>query len=201
MFCVSDDDKCYVENHVLNQKNIKSSSLIQAMRNSVCPKSKVIRRPSFPKRELSEVSELCYGFSTRHDNREVTLIEFFESRICSNIYRMLRSFRSFRSVDWTHDMIIVKWHLFIWHERKLCALTNAPPVQSTQIGQLLSTLFHANCSAAQVYVFPPWAIHIRSKVQATIILAGITIHWAPKKIFWKIFCLSDDHKCYDENIS
>ena len=58
----------------------------------------------------------------------------------------------FRSVDWTHDMIIVKWHLFIWHERKLCALTNAPPVQSTQTGSWLSTLFHANCSAAHVYV-------------------------------------------------
>ena len=119
------------------------------MKNSVCPKAKVIRRPSVPKAELSE---LWYGFSTRHDNREVTLIEFFESRICSNIYRMSRSFRS---VYWTHDTIIVKWQLFIWHERKLCALTNAPPVQSTQIGQLLSTLFHANCSAAQVYVLHP----------------------------------------------
>ena len=71
---------------------------------------------------------------------------FSESRICPNIYRM------FRRVDWTHDMIIVKWHLFIWHERKLCALTNAPPVQSTQTGQWLSTLFHAYCSAAQGYV-------------------------------------------------
>ena len=95
--------------------------------------------PNFPK---------C-RFNTRHENREVTLIEFIENRICPNIYRM------FRSVDWTHDMIIVKWHLFIWHERKLCALTNAPPVQSTQTGQWLSTLFHANCSAAQVYVLHP----------------------------------------------
>ena len=84
----------------LNQKIIKISNLIQAMKNSVCPKAKVMRRPNFS-----------------------------ESRICPNIYRM------FRSVDWTHDMIIVKWHLFIWHERKLCALTNAPPVQSTQMGQ------------------------------------------------------------------
>ena len=74
---------------------------------------------------------------------------FSESRICPNIYRM------FRSVDWTHDMIIVKWHLFFWHERKLCALTNALPVQSTQMGQWLSTLFHVNCSAAQVYVLHP----------------------------------------------
>ena len=103
--------------------------------------------------QKQNIPKLPYcGFNTRYDNREVTLIEFFQSRICpniSNIYRM------FRSVDWTHDMIIVKWHLFIWHERKLCALTNAPPVQSTQMGRWLSTLFHANCSGAQVYVLHP----------------------------------------------
>ena len=118
-FSVSDDDKCYDEK-MSWPKIIKISNLIQAMKNSVCPKAKVIRRPNFS-----------------------------ENRICPNIYRM------FRSVDWTHDMIIVKWHLFIWHEHKLCALTNTPPVQSTQMGQWLSTLFHANCSAAQVYVLYP----------------------------------------------
>ena len=113
------------------------------MSHSECyPKADFFRKPNFPKFPNCE-------FNTRHDNREVTFIEFFESRIFPNIYRM------FRSVDWTHDMIIVKWHLFIWHERKLCALTNAPPVQSTQTGQWLSTLFHANCSAAQVYVLHP----------------------------------------------
>ena len=135
-----------------NHKIIKNSNLIQAMKNSVYPKAKVIRRPNFS-----------------------------ESRICPNIYGM------FRSVDWTHDMIIVKWHLFIWHERKVCALTNAPPVQSTQTGQWLSTLFHANCSAALVYVLLPSAIHLRSKLQATIILSGITIHWALRTIYIKKF--------------
>ena len=114
-----------------------------------------------------------------HDIIKVNF-EFFESRICPNIYRM------FRSVDWTHDMIIVKWHLFIWHERKLCALTNAPPVQSTQTGQWLSTLFHANCSPLRSMSCTS-AIHIRSKLQATIIFAGITIHWALRRIFWKNF--------------
>ena len=104
----------------LNQKIAKISNLIQAMKNSACPKAKVMRRPNFSER-----------------------------RICPDIFRM------FRSVDWTHDMIIVKWHIFIWNERKLCALTNAPTVQSTQTGQWLSTLFHANCSAAQVYVLHP----------------------------------------------
>ena len=46
----------------LNHKIIKISNLIQAMKNSVCPKAKVIRRPNFS-----------------------------ESRICPNIYRMFRS--------------------------------------------------------------------------------------------------------------
>ena len=150
----------------LNQKIIKISNLIQAVKNSVCPKAKVMWR-----RNLSQ------------------------SRICPNIYRM------FRSVDWTHDMIIVKWHLFIWYGRKLCALTNAPPVQSTRMGQWLSTLFHANCFFCSGLCLVPSAIHLRSELQATTILAGITIHWALRRIFWKIFCVYDDDKCYDENMS
>ena len=55
-------------------QNYKNSNLIQAMKNNVCPKATVIRRPNFS-----------------------------ENRICPKIHRM------FRSVDWTHDMIIVKW--------------------------------------------------------------------------------------------
>ena len=122
------------------------------MSDSECyPKSDFFRKPNFP--------NCGFNINTRHDNREVTVIEFFESRICPNIYRMflyrMFLYRMFRSVDWRHDMIIVKWHLLTWHERKLCALTNAPPVQCTQTGQWLSTLFHANCSAAQVYVLYP----------------------------------------------
>ena len=174
----------------LNQKIIKDSNLIQAIKNSVCPTANVTRRPIFSesrifrslpivdsthdmiivKWHLLNFSKAKFvsseylpnvpkcGLNTRHDNREVTwsdvkwhLFSFSESRICPNIYRMFL-YRMFRSVDWTHYMIIVRWHLFIWHERKLCALTNAPPVQSTLTGQWLSTLFQANCSAAQVYV-------------------------------------------------
>ena len=177
----------------LNQKIIKNSNLIQAMKNSVCRTANVIRRPIFPQ------FPNC-GFNKRHDNREVTLIELYESRICPNIYRM------FRSVDWTHDMINVKWQWFILHERKLCALTNAPPAQSTQTGQWLPTLFHvnfhANCSSAQVYVLHPRQFKFAPyKLQATIIFAGITTHWAPRRIFCKIFCVSDDDKCYGESMS
>ena len=58
----------------LKQKIIKNSNLIQSMKNNVCPKATVIRRPNFS-----------------------------ENRICLKIDRM------FRIVDWTHDMLIVKW--------------------------------------------------------------------------------------------
>ena len=60
----------------LNQKIIKIANLIQAMKNSVCPKAKVTQRPIFSE-SLSE------------------------SRI----------FRSFRIVESTHQMIIMKRHL------------------------------------------------------------------------------------------
>ena len=55
------------------------------MSHSECyPKADFFRKPNFPK------FPNC-GFNKRHDNREVTLIEFFECRICANIYRMFRS--------------------------------------------------------------------------------------------------------------
>ena len=54
----------------LYQKFIKNSNLIQSMKNRVCPKAKVIRRPNFSE-YLPNVPK-C-GLNTRHDNREVTL--------------------------------------------------------------------------------------------------------------------------------
>ena len=133
----------------LNQKIIKNSNLIHAMKNNVCPKAIITQRPNFSENRICpKIYRMFRNVDWTHDMIIVRwqLFNFSESRICPNIYRM------FRSVDWTHDMIIVKWLLFIWHERNFYALTNAPPVQSTQSSQRLSTLFHANCSAAHVYV-------------------------------------------------
>ena len=93
----------------------------------------------------------------------------------------------FRSVDWTHDIIIVKWHLLIWHKRKLCALTNRPPAQSTRTGQWLSTSFHANCYAAQVYVLHPWqfifALSCRSRSVLQVFLSSERQEGYFKKFF------------------
>ena len=145
------------------------------------PKAEFFRKPNLSK-NLPNVPK-C-GLNTRHDNREVTVIQFFRN---PNLSEYLPNVPKFRRVDWTQDMIIVKWHLiliFIWHERKLCALTNPPPVQSTQTGQWLSTLFHARRSGLCLV---PSAIHLRSKLQATIIFAGITIQ--KKNILKNFLCI------------
>ena len=65
----------------IEQKIIKNSNPIKAMKNSVCPTANVILWPIFPQ------FANC-GFNKRHDNREVTLIEFYESRICPKIVRI-----------------------------------------------------------------------------------------------------------------
>ena len=82
------------------------------------------------------------------------LFNFSERRICPNINRMFLIPKC--GLNTRHDnREVTLIHLFIWHKRKLFALTNAPPVQSTHTGHWLSTLFHANCSASQVYVLYP----------------------------------------------
>ena len=165
----------------LNQKIIKNSNLIQAMKNHVCPKAIITQRPNFSENRICpKIYRMFRSLDWTHDMIIVKWhsFKFSESRISPNIYRM------YRSADWTHDVIIVKWYLFIWHERKLCALTNAPPVQSTQTGQWLSTFFHARRSGLCVV---PSAIHLRSKLQATIIFAGITIY--KKDILKNFLCI------------
>ena len=190
----------------LKQKIIKNSNLIQAMKNNVCPKATVIRRPNFSENRICRnIYRMFRNVDWTHDMimvkwREVTLIELFRKPNLSEYLPNVPTECSevFRSVDWTHDMTIVKWHLLIWYERKLCALTNAPPVQSTQTDQWLWTLFHANCSAAQVYfLYPRQFIFALSWKRRSFLQVLQSI----RRIFWKIFCVSDDDKCYGENMS
>ena len=62
----------------LNQKIIKNSNLIQAMKNSVRPKAKVIRKLNFSESRICpnicpnvyRMFRRC-GLKTRHDNREL----------------------------------------------------------------------------------------------------------------------------------
>ena len=122
------------------------------MSESECyPKADFFPKSNFPK------FPNC-GFNTRHDNlivksRDVTWSDTYSLFRKSNLSEYLPNVPKC-GLNTRHDNREVTI-TFIWHERKLCALTNAPPVQSTQTGHWLSTLFHANCSAALVYVLYP----------------------------------------------
>ena len=122
------------------------------MSESECyPKADFFPKPNFPK------FPNC-GFNTRHDNlivksRDVTWSDTYSLFRKPNLSEYLPNVPKC-GLNTRHDNREVTI-TFIWHERKLCALTNAPPVQSTQTGHWLSTLFHANCSAALVYVLYP----------------------------------------------
>ena len=132
----------------LNQKIIKNSNLIPAMKNSVGPKAKVIRQPNFSE---SRICPNIYGMlteclpnvpkcglNTRHDNREVTLIHLTRAQT-------LRSDK--------------------------CATGSIHANGSMNINVIPCSLFRRSGLC-----LTPSAIHLRSKQQATIIFAGITIH-------------------------
>ena len=130
----------------LNQKIIKISNLIQAMKNNVCPKATVIRTPNFS-----------------------------ENRICPKIHRM------FRSVDWTHDMIIVKWRegtaiqffrkpnlseylpnvpkcgLNTRHDNREVTLIHLTRAQTWRFDKCATGSIHANGSMI-INVIPCWAL-------------------------------------------
>ena len=104
--------------------------------------------------------------------------EFFRKPICPNIYRM------YRSVDWTHDMTIVKWHLAQSLRSDKCATGLIHTKGSMTINVIPCQLF---CRSGLCFV--PSPIHLRSKLQATIILAGITIYWSLRKIYFEKYFL------------
>ena len=140
-----------------NQKILKNSNLIEAMKNSVCLTANVTRMPIFSESLIFRSFRIV---DSTHDMIIVKwqLLNFSKAEFvrifteCSEVPKCgLNTRHDNREVTLIH----LTGALFIWQERKLCALTNAPPVQSTKTGQWLSTLFHANCSAAQVYVLYP----------------------------------------------
>ena len=50
----------------LNKKIIKNSNFIQAMKNNVCPKATVIRRPNFSEKEIGQKFTECSEVWTEH---------------------------------------------------------------------------------------------------------------------------------------
>ena len=147
----------------LDKKIIKNSNLIKAMKNNVCPKARVIRRPNFS-----------------------------ENRICLKIYRM------FRSVDWTHDMVIVKWHLFIYSFDTSANFALWQMRHRFNPRKRVNDYQRYSMLGAQVYVLYPrqfiFALNCKRR-------SFLQVLQSIRRIFWKIFCVSDDGKCYGENMS
>ena len=143
----------------LNQKILKNSNLIQAIKNSVCPKVKVIRKLNFSESRICpnicpNVYRMFRSVDWRHDMiivnwGEVTLIQFFRK---PNLFEYLPNV-PYRGLNTWHDnrevtLILLTWGHTLRSDK--CATG-----QSTETGQWLSTLFHANCSATLVYVLYP----------------------------------------------
>ena len=184
----------------LNQKIIKKSNLIQAMKNNVCPKATVtIRRPNF-----------------------------LENWICPKIHRM------FRSVDWTHDMIVVKWRegTVIQYFRKPNLseyLPNVPECSGVRIEHTTrwwwSDTYSFDTSAHlalwqmrhrfnprkrvndyQLYSMIGAHVYVLYHRQLIFALSCRRRSFSQvlqfiRRIFWEIFCVSDDDKCYVDNMS
>ena len=181
----------------LNQKIIKNSNLIQAMKNNVCPKATVtIRRPNF-----------------------------FENWICPKIYRM------FRSVDWTHDMIVVKWRegTVIQYFRKPNLSEYVPECSGVRIEHTTqwwwSDTYSFDTSAHLALWQMRHRFNPRKRVNDYQLYSMLGAHvyalyhrqfifalscrrrsfWqvlqSIRRIFWEIFCVSDDDKCYVDNMS
>ena len=108
---------------------------------------------------------------------------FSESRICPTIYRM------FRSVDWTHDMIIVKWRevtIFQFFRKPNLSeyLPNVPKCG-------LNT-WHDNREVTLIHLSRAQTLRSDKCATGSIptngsMTSGITIHWALRMIFVKFF--------------
>ena len=119
---------------------------------------------------------------------EVTLIQFFRK---PNLSEYLPN--------------VPKCRLNTRHDNREVALIHLTGTQTLRSDKCATGSIHTNGSMT-INVFPcllfcrsclclvPSAIHLRSKVQEKIIFAGITIHWALRRIFCKFFCVSDDDK-------
>ena len=133
----------------LNQKIIKNLNMVQAMKNSVCPKAKVIRRPNFSESRISpNIYRMFRSVDRRHDKiivkwHDVTLTQFFRrpnlSEYLPNVPKSrLNTRHDNREVALTHldtSANFPLWqmrHLFNPHKRvndyqRYCMLTILPP--------------------------------------------------------------------------
>ena len=139
------------------------------------------------------------GLNTRHDNREVKW---------SDTYSI------FQKTECLSEYLpnVPKCGLSTRHDNREVALPHLTLAQTLRSDKCATGSIHTNGSMTIIVIpcllycrsglcLAPLAIYLRPCLKATIIFSGITIHWALRRIFWKFFCVSDDDKCYGENMS
>ena len=129
---------------------------------------------------------------------------------CTEVYRM------YRSVDWTHDMTILSEYL---PNVPKCGLNTRHDNREVTLSANFALWQmrhrfdpHKRVNDYQRYsmltVLPLRSMFCTLGNSSSLEAAGddhscryYHLLIAKKDIFWKIFCVSDDHKCYDENMS
>ena len=154
------------------------------------PRGEFLRKPNLSE-YLPNVPK-C-GLNTRHDNRELTWSDTYLIFGKPNFGEYLPNV-PMCGLNTRHDnrevtLIYLTRSLTLRSDK--CATGSIHENGSMTVNIILCWLF---CRSGLCLV--PSAVHLRSKRQATIIFAAITIHWALRKIFCKIICVSDDDKCY-----
>ena len=114
------------------------------------PNADFLRKPNFPK------FPNC-GFNTRHDNltvkwRDVTWSDTYSIFRKPNLSEYLPNVPKcgLNTRQYNREVTLIHLTRPQTLRSEKCATDS-----TTQTGQWLSTLFHANCSAAQVYVLHP----------------------------------------------
>ena len=105
----------------LNQKIIKDSNLIQAIKNSVCPTANVTRRPIFSEsrifRSLPIVDSTHDMIIVKWHLLNFSKAKFVLSEYLPNVPKCgLNTRHDNREVTWSD----VKWHLFSFSESRIC---------------------------------------------------------------------------------
>ena len=84
----------------LNQKIIKNSNLIQAMKISLCPKAKVIRRPNFSEsRIFPNIYRMFQSVDRRHDKIIVKWHSSFDTSANFALWQMRHRFNPHKRVN------------------------------------------------------------------------------------------------------
>ena len=130
----------------LNQKIIKNSNLIQAMKNSVLPKVKVIRKLNFSEsricpnicpnvyRMFRSVDWRC-GLKARHDNRELRWSDTFSIFPKAEIVRIFTEC----SVAWIE-------HMTSWHDNREVTLIHLTWAHTLRSDKCATGSIHGNGS-------------------------------------------------------